>query len=117
MDSKKGIYWRVYVVYLGFLLLMTLVLYKTAALQMEGRSEVFSANNGVQEKMPTRTVQRVPRRGEILDANYKQLVTSVSFYDIHMDPSVVDKELFDAEVNGLAQGLFELFPDKTASEW
>ncbi|MCO5260810.1 MAG: transpeptidase family protein [Crocinitomicaceae bacterium] len=117
MDQKKGIYWRVYLIYLGFLGIMLLVLYKTVSLQMEGRSEVFTTNDGVQEKMPTRTVQRVPRRGEILDANLNPLITSVSFYDIHMDPTVVKKELFDEEVGGLAQGLFEMYPERTANEW
>lgn len=117
MDEKKDIYWRVYLIFFGFMGILILILVKTFSLQHEGRSEVFTTNDGIQEKMPTRTVQRSPRRGEILDANYNPMITSVSFYDIHMDPTVVDKELFDEGINELAQGLSELYPIRSASEW
>lgn len=96
---------------------MIVVMTKTVMLQFEGRSEEFTTNDGIQEKMPTRTVQRTPRRGEILDANYNPMVTSVSFYDIHMDATVVEQKIFDEGINELALGLSQLYPTRSASEW
>ena len=69
------------------------------------------------EKMPTRTVKRTPRRGQILDANYTPLVTSVSFYDIHMDPVVIKQELFDREISNFCAELSDLYPNKSAHEY
>lgn len=117
MDDNKTIFWRAYLIYFSFVIIMIVVMVKTVTLQFEGRSEEFTTNDGIQEKMPTRTVKRIPRRGEILDANYNPMVTSVSFYDIHMDPTVVDQKLFDEGINELAQGLSEMYPARSASEW
>lgn len=117
MSEKKDIYWRAYLIYFGFVVVMLVVLFKTFSLQFEGRSNEFTTNDGVTEKMPTRSVKRIPRRGEILDANYTPLVTSVSFYDIHMDPTVVPQDIFDKEINDLAQSLSELYPEKSATEY
>ena len=117
MSEKKDIYWRAYLIYFGFVVVMLVVLFKTFSLQFEGRTNVFTTNDGVSEKMPTRSVKRVPRRGEILDANYTPLVTSVSFYDIHMDPTVVKQEVFDKEINELSLKLSQIYPDKSAPEY
>ena len=117
VKENKIISFRVHLIYVGFILIMLLALGKTAALQLEGRSEIFTTNDGVQEKMPTRTVKRESRRGEILDVNYNPMVTSVSFYDIHMDPTVVDQKIFDEGINELAQGLSEMYSIRSASEW
>ena len=115
MNEKKDIFWRAYLIYFGFVVIMLIVLFKTVSIQFEGRSNVFSAST--EEKMPIRPVKRIPRRGEILDANYTPLVTSVSFYDIHMDPTVVDQKTFDAEVTNLASGLAKMYPVKTSREY
>jgi cell division protein FtsI (penicillin-binding protein 3) len=93
---------------------MLLVLFKTVSIQLEGRSNVFAST---EEKMPVRTVKKTPRRGEILDVNYTPLVTSVSFYDIHMDPTVVDQKTFDADLGDLSDGLARFYPQRTAREW
>jgi cell division protein FtsI (penicillin-binding protein 3) len=114
MSEKKHIYLRAYVVYFGFVVLMLLVLFKTVSIQLEGRSNVFAST---EEKMPVRTVKKTPRRGEILDVNYTPLVTSVSFYDIHMDPTVVDQKIFDTDLGELSAGLARFYPVRSAREW
>ncbi len=114
MSNKKDIIWRAYLVYFGFVLIMLVVLFKTVTIQFEGKSNVFASS---EEKMPIRIVKRTPRRGEILDANYTPLLTSVSFYDIHMDPTVIDQKMFDAEISDLCRELARMFPDKTAREF
>jgi cell division protein FtsI (penicillin-binding protein 3) len=93
---------------------MLVVLYKTFSLQFEGRKNIFASAD---EKLPVRTVSRIPRMGDILDHNLTPLVTSVTYYDVHMDPTVVDQKLFDSEVSELAQGLSRMYPQKSASEF
>ncbi|TNF46358.1 MAG: penicillin-binding protein, partial [Bacteroidetes bacterium] len=114
MSERKDIYVKAYLVYIGFVILMFVVLFKTVSIQFEGRSNVFA---GSDEKMPVRTVKRMPRRGEILDIHGTPLVTSVSFYDIHMDPTVVDKKIFDAEITDLSRELSKMYPDRTQREY
>lgn len=113
-DSKNFLYYRAYMVYFAFVGLMLLVLYKTVSLQFEGRKNIFDSND---EKLPVRTVSRIPRMGDILDRNMTPLVTSVTFFDVHMDPTVVDQKLFDEEVSELAEGLSKLYPQKSYREY
>lgn len=117
MKDKKDIFWRAYLIYFGFVVLMLVVVFKTVSIQFDGGVNVFSTSSDGTEKMPTRTVERMPRRGQIVDVNYTPLVTSVSFYDIHMDPKVISEELFDKELPNLCIALNELYPEKTAREY
>lgn len=114
MSERKDIYVKAYMVYIGFVILMFVVLFKTVSIQLEGRSNVFA---GSDEKMPVRTVKRMPRRGEILDVHGTPLVTSVSFYDIHMDPTVIDKKIFDAEITDLSRELANMYSDRNQREY
>lgn len=116
-EEKKDTVWRAYLIYFGFVIVMLLVVGKTAAIQFEGGEPIFLSSSNGTEKMPTRTVLKEPRRGEVLDANYTPLVTSVSFYDIHMDPTVVDQETFDTELADLCRELAKKYPEKTAKEY
>ncbi len=113
MKDKKDIYWRAYLIYFGFVVIMLAVLFKTIAIQFEGSSNMLSSDG----KIPVRTVKRIPRRGEVLDVNYTPLITTITFYDVHMDPTVVDQKIFDAEVNELARGLARMYPDKSSLEY
>lgn len=117
MSDKKDIYWRAYLVYFGVATLMLIVIIRTVMIQFDGGHPVFLSSASGSEKMPTRTVDRQPRRGQIVDANYTPLVTSVSFYDIHMDPTVVPQELMDSSLSDLAIALNDLYPEKTAREY
>lgn len=114
MSEKKDIIWRAYLVYLGFFVALVVVIVKTALIQSEGKASFFAATK---EKIPTRAVKKYPRRGEILDRNYTPLVTSVSFFDLHMDPTVVDQEIFDQEISDLCEGLHQLFPETSARDY
>ncbi|MCE2712724.1 MAG: transpeptidase family protein [Cryomorphaceae bacterium] len=114
MKAGKDIIWRVYLVYFGFIALMILVIVETVSIQFGETSQFFSAKS---ENKTLRPVIRVPRRGEILDVHMTPLVTSVSSYDIYMDPMVVDQKTFDAEVSELAEGLSALFKDRSAHDY
>ena len=91
-----------------------MVVVKTIMIQSEGSASLFDSTK---EKIPTRTVKRYPRRGEVLDRNYIPLITSVSFFDIHMDPTVVDDEVFNAEISDLSVGLSRVFPETSARDF
>ena len=117
MEEKKDISWRVNVVYIGFVILMLVVFIKTLSIQYTDGSSEFVTSTGNNEKMPTRIAKKTPRRGQILDANYTPLVTSISFYNIHMDPTVIKEELFNSEISALCKELALLFPSKTAHEY
>lgn len=117
MEEKKDISWRANLVYIGFVVLMLVVFIKTLSIQYADGSSEFITSTGNDEKMPTRIAKKTPRRGQILDANYTPLVTSVSFYNIHMDPTVINQELFNSEISALCKELAELFPNKSAHEY
>ena len=111
MSEKKDIFWRAYLVYFGFVAIMIVVLFKTFTIQLEKRDNILSSS---EEKIPKRTILRMPHRGEILDVNYTPLVTSVSFYEIYLDPTVIDDKIFDDSISDLARGLSTIFPSMKA---
>jgi cell division protein FtsI (penicillin-binding protein 3) len=116
MKEHKEIVPRTYLIYIGFVLIMLVVLFKTISIQFEGSADALSGKKN--EKIPIRYVKRTPRRGQILDANYTPLVTSVSLYDIRMDPTVVKEKVFEEEVTDLARGLAAMYPkDRSAREY
>ncbi len=117
MSEKKDIFWRAYLIYFGFVVVMLVVLVKTVSIQFEDGRPVFLTSTDGEDKMPTRVVKRIPRRGQILDVNYTPLVTSVSFFDIHMDPTVVKTKIFDEEISDLCRELAKMYPAKTAGEY
>ncbi len=96
---------------------MLIVFIKTVAIQIDDSSPIFTTSTAENKKLPTRLVKKTPRRGQILDANYNPLVTSVSFYDIHMDPTVIKEKLFNKEISNLCKELAQLFPEKTAHQY
>lgn len=114
MSEKKDILWRAYLVYFGFVVAMLVVVGKTISIQSEGVTNIFETPV---EKIPMRTVKRIPRRGEVLDMNLNPLLTSVSLFDIHMDPTVASQEVFDANITDLSRELSRLFPVMTSREF
>ena len=116
MSDKKDILWRAYLMYFGFIVVMLIVLFKTFTIQSEKVVNVFETETPT-EKIPTRLVKRIPRRGEILDIHKTPLVTSVSFFDIHMDATVPSDKVFNKEITDLARGLSKLFPNMSAREY
>jgi cell division protein FtsI (penicillin-binding protein 3) len=117
MSKKKDIFWRAYLIYFGFVIVLLVAFIKTISLQLTDSDPTFMASSNGEKKMPTRVVKREPRRGQILDANYTPLVTSVSFYDIYMDPTVAKQDLFNKDISKLCRELARIYPQKTAHEY
>lgn len=114
MSKGKEILWKAYLVYFGFVLALLVVLVKTISIQSEGVSTVFQSST---ERIPTRVVNRIPRRGEVLDINRTPLITSVSFYDIRMDATVPSEKIFEKHIGELSEKLARLFPEMSAREF
>ncbi len=102
------------IVYIGFVVIMLVVLVKTFKIQMEGSTNVIS---GSEDKIPTQIIKRAPRRGEILDINFTPLLTSIATYNIYMDPTVVDQKTFDEQISDLAKALASMYTKRSAREW
>lgn len=116
MSEKKDILWRAYLLYFGFVVLMLVVIFQTINIQLQNEPDnrLTDSDSG---RLPTRTVKRKSRRGQILDANYTPLVTSVSYFDIYMDPTVVPKDVFARDLDDLCIELARMYPDKSANEY
>ncbi|MBI2258884.1 MAG: transpeptidase family protein [Flavobacteriia bacterium] len=93
-----------------------MVIFKTFAIQNEGVSSVLEGEQYT-EKIPTKTIPRYPRKGEILDCNRTPLLTSVSSFDIYMDPTVIDQKVFDKDLESLCDKLSTLFHDKSSQDY
>lgn len=108
--KKNNIKYRILFVYFVVFAAMMTALVKTISIQAEGVSDVFNGDG----KIPMRTALRPTRTGDILDDKGTPLVTSVSKYDIYMDPTVPSKENFDKYLPDLCYGLSRLFPETSA---
>jgi cell division protein FtsI (penicillin-binding protein 3) len=117
VKERKDIYWRAYLIYFGFVALMLLVLFQTLSLQWQDVAKDLDLTEENEGKIPTRLRERIPRRGEILDANRTPLVTSVPFYDIHMDPQVVEEKIFLEEISNLSRELAKMYPSMSAGDY
>lgn len=93
---------------------MITVVVKTAMIQFEGRENIFV---GESDKIKMVEVPIEARRGQILDDKGNPLVTSVSFFEIRMDATVVKQSIFDRDLDSLAIKLEELYPEKSSREY
>ncbi|MBT5438324.1 MAG: transpeptidase family protein [Flavobacteriales bacterium] len=112
--NKDFLFYRAYIIYFSFVLLMILVLWMTLSIQLSDRNSLFGAGD---DRIPKKTINEEAEYGDILDKDLNPLVTTISYYDIAMDPSVVDQKVFDTEISKLSEGLSEIFKDRTPREY
>ena len=111
MTDKQSIALRVYFVGFVFIAALLCVVFETFSIQMDEYNPEFKTNSKYNKKIPVRISKRTPRMGDILDMNGISMVTSISFFDIYMDPTVPSKEVFDSEITDLCEKLSDLFPE------
>lgn len=114
MTIPKEVILRVYLIYFIVFILLGMVVVKSFTIVLDGRENIFSSAS---EKIQQRSAQIEPRRGEILDAKASPLVTSVAFYDIYMDPTTIDKKVWDKNIGELSKGLASIIGEKTPREY
>ena len=69
---------------------MVLVLWMTLSIQLTNQKSLFNSED---DRIPKKTIIEEAEHGDILDKDLNPLVTTISYYDIAMDPKVVDQEL------------------------
>jgi len=118
MTERQGLLLRAYLVYSLFVIGMVLVIVQVFRIQLDktGKQKSELSNDDSAGKMPIRYVKRYPRMGEVLDCNGVSLVTSISYYDLYMDPTVPSKELFDDQITDLSIKMNKMFPNLYETE-
>ena len=116
MDDKKQLYIKAYVLYILAVIAMIAVIVRICYIQYGDvvPNAVFMDESGAE--VTTRIDSIEPSRGRILADDYSDLVTSVPLYNVFMDLTVMNNELYQ-ELDSLAYHLAILFPDKTKTEW
>jgi cell division protein FtsI (penicillin-binding protein 3) len=118
LTEKQIISLRAHAIYGLFLIALIWVLVKTFMIQAkqdDGKYLLRDKKTG--KYISARDVFKMPRMGQILDCNGTALVTSVSTYNIYMDPTAPDDEVFNKEVSDLCEKLALIFPQKSAREY
>ncbi len=111
MSLKKDIVWRVGLIYSVFFLFGLAILGRVLYLQLvEG--EKWSKK---QQTLTLKAFTIDPNRGNIYDAGYRLLATSVPYYDIRMDlhSSALSPDVFNRDIDALSRQLSNLFRDKS----
>ena len=118
MDIKKDILWRVYLCFLGTIILGLFVLGKTFYLQnAEGKYW-----RGLGDSLHLKYVPINAERGSIYSEDGNMLSTSVPVFDIYVDFGAQglrekDGKRFKENVDSLSFCLSNLFKDKTQSDY
>jgi len=114
-ETRKDILLRVYVVYFGILLFGIAIIAKAIYIRStEGKALMEKARKQEMKSFPVAAI-----RGNICSDDGTLLATSVPTFDVHMDISseLITDELFDSQVDSLANHLSKLFNDKKPSEY
>ena len=111
--NRKFLRNRAYLIYFGFMALMVTVFGTVISIQFSTESIGEMPGQGIIQE---RIVSDDPRFGDVLDKDMNPLITTVSYYDVYMDPTVASQELFDENIDSLAQGISNLFQRKEAKD-
>lgn len=118
MEIKRDILWRVYLSFLGVVLLSFIVLGRAFYIQnVEGDHW-----RSMSDSMHQRFVELDAERGTIYSEDGQMLSTSVPYFDLYMDfgaDGLREKngKRFKDNLDSFAISLAGMFPDKTSSEY
>lgn len=113
MNIKKSILIRVRIAFLGVVIFAICVAAKIGHIQViEGEKwKKEAASTMFQDMIVPAT------RGNIYSDNGSLLATSLPFYRVAMDPTLVKKEILDRDIDSLAHHLSAFYKDKTWTEY
>jgi cell division protein FtsI (penicillin-binding protein 3) len=114
-EKKKDILWRVYLVFIGFILFALAIIVQVGRLQfVEG--DYWKRK---QDSLTLRYYNIEPMRGNIYACDGSLLATSLPRYDVHVDlmPAGLKAAVFNDNVDSLAYSLSALFKDKSKSDY
>lgn len=113
MNIKKSIVLRIRVAFLVTLLFSFAIGYKIINIQFI-KSERW-AKLHEENLLDFKDVK--PTRGNIFSADGSLLATSLPFYQVCIDPTIADNEVYNKGINQLAANLAAYFKDKTGAEY
>lgn len=113
MNIKKDIRFRVYVAFTGICLLGAIIVAKAVMIQVKDGHKL----RALAEDIHTRSTVLPAERGNVYTENGELLCSTIPEFDVHIDFSVIDKELFNKNVTPLSVALAEIFGDKSASAY
>lgn len=113
MERKKELYIRAYGVFVFFVVLSAVIVFRVG---------VVSVSEGDKWREKGKTNVNVhelkAERGNIYSEDYNLLCTSLQFFDVNMDPSVVSDKLFNTQRDSLAMKLAVApWSKRTYTEW
>ena len=114
-EIKKDIVWRIYIVYIGFLLFGAAIVFRIVHLQFaEGDRWKAKADS-----LTLRFKTIPPSRGNIYSADGSLLATSLPRYDVHLDLNAagINDDYFNNNLDSLSMCLAGLFKDKSKNEY
>ena len=113
MNIKKSILIRVRLAFLAVVVFAVCVAAKIGHIQViEGEKWIRMGNEISFDYKKMKAT-----RGNIYSDNGSLLATSLPFYKVAMDPTLVKKEIFDAGIDSLAMLLSRHYKDRTATDY
>ena len=112
MDVRTDILWRVYAVYSGIVLFALLIIIQIIRIQVGEKDELLR----MAEEREIRFRKEVAHRGNVFSKNETLLATSVPVYSIYFDPMAVKEELFNEDIDKLADSLSRMLKDKSKAQ-
>ena len=109
MSMKNKVNYRVISLYVFMCVVALVVVSKILVIQRLNQ-EISSVN------LPKLFKIQAPR-GNIFSDDGSLLAISMPLYNVFLDLSVIDEQLFDDDINNLSQSLSILFKDKSAKEY
>lgn len=113
MDVRTDILWRVYAVYSGIVLFALLIIIQIIRIQVGEKDELLR----MAEEREIRFRKEVAHRGNVFSKNETLLATSVPVYSIYFDPMAVKEELFNEDIDKLADSLSRMLKDKSKAQY
>lgn len=113
VDIRTDILWRVYAVYFAIVLFALLIIIKIICIQVGEKDELLR----MAEEREIRFRKEIAHRGNVYSKNGTLLATSVPVYSIYFDPLAVKEELFDEDVDKLADSLSRMLKDKSKAQY
>lgn len=113
MSMKGEIVWRIGLVYILMIVIAGAVVFQALRVQMWEGEKWRKKSVSVRVK----DFEVMPNRGDICAADGRTLASSVPYYELRFDASVVDNEIFRKEADSLALCLSLFFKDKSPAAY
>lgn len=113
MSMKGEIIWRIGLIYVLMTLIAGAIIFKTLHVQMWEGEKWRKKSVAVRIK----DFEVAPNRGDICACDGRKLASSVPYYELRWDASVVDSDLFGEKVDSLALCLSRFFGDESKAAY